>query len=256
MPPDAPVIVVAALLGSVLGSFLNVCIYRLPRNLSLVRPGSACPSCETPIAWYDNVPVVGWLFLRGRCRRCQAPISVQYPLIEMAIATIWGGAAWWYGVTWDGTAAAVFLTLLLGIGLTDAKHYIIPDEFTWGGLGIGLVLGLVRGMPELLDALLGAAVGFALLYGIAWAGERVFRKEAMGGGDIKMMAMVGAFVGWQGVLLSIFAGSLLGTIIFVPISLKTKALVPFGVFLAVGAAVSLLAGQPIYEWYAGYLHGP
>jgi leader peptidase (prepilin peptidase)/N-methyltransferase len=247
--PDWVFIAAAVILGAAFGSFLNVCIYRLPRGESLLHPPSTCPACGTRIAWYDNIPILGWVMLAGKCRRCGARISVQYPLIEILVAALWGCAAWGYGITWQGLSAAVFGTLLLGIAVTDARHYIIPDEFTWGGLVLGLLLGLAGGWPALGQAALGAAVGFGLLYLVAWGGEKVFRKEAMGGGDIKMMAMVGAFVGWQGVLLTIFGGALLGTVIFVPISLRTKKLVPFGVFLAVGAAVSFVAGHAIVEWY-------
>jgi leader peptidase (prepilin peptidase)/N-methyltransferase len=146
-------------------------------------------------------------------------------------------------------------TLLLGIALTDVRHYIIPDEFTWGGLVLGLALALVQGWPALARSLLGAAVGFALLYAIAWGGERLFRKEAMGGGDIKMMAMVGAFVGWQGVLLTVFLGALLGTLIFVPLAWRSGKLVPFGIFLAVGAAATFLAGDTLIAWYVRTILG-
>ena len=239
----------AAVVGGAFGSFLNVCVYRLPKGESVLWPPSTCPSCGRRIAWYDNVPVLGWLVLRGRCRQCRAPIAIQYPLIEALIAALWGAAFWWYGPTWQALSASLFGTILVGITLTDARHYIIPDEFTWGGLVLGLLLSLAGGLPSVGRAVLGAAVGFGLLYGVAWAGEKVFRKEAMGGGDIKMMAMVGAFVGWQGVLLTIFGGALLGTVIFVPISLRTKKLVPFGVFLAAGAAVTFVAGDAIVDWY-------
>jgi leader peptidase (prepilin peptidase)/N-methyltransferase len=249
MIPSGVVIAAAALVGSVVGSFLNVCIYRLPRNQSLIRPPSSCPSCGRRIPWYDNVPVVGWLMLAGRCRRCRAPISPQYPIVEAAVAGLWALAFWRYGVTWHALSGAVFGTILLGIGVTDSRHYLIPDEFTWGGLAIGLGLSLVAGWPGLARALLGAAVGFVLLYAVAWGGEKAFGKEAMGGGDIKMMAMVGSFVGWKGVLLTVFGGALLGTLVFVPISMRTKKLVPFGVFLAAGAAATFVAGDAILTWY-------
>lgn len=249
MPAEWAIVALAAALGSTFGSFLNVCIYRLPREQSLVRPPSSCPSCGQRIPWHDNVPVFGWLLLGGKCRRCRAPISVQYPLIEALVALLWGAAAWGYGLTWHAAAAAVFGTLLLGIAITDARHYIIPDEFTWGGLALGLALALPAGVPALGSALVGAVVGFTLLYAVAWAGEKVFKREAMGGGDIKMMAMVGAFVGWKGVLLTIFGGALFGTLIFVPISLRTKKLVPFGIFLAAGAAVAFVAGNALVDWY-------
>jgi leader peptidase (prepilin peptidase)/N-methyltransferase len=249
VPAEWFFVAVAAALGAALGSFLNVCIYRLPREQSLLRPPSTCPSCGQRIAWYDNVPVLGWLLLGGKCRRCRAPISKQYPLIELLVALLWGAAAWWYGPTWHALAGAVFGTVLLGIAVTDARHYIIPDEFTWGGLVLGLALALPAGLSALGWAAVGAVAGFALLYAVAWAGELALKKEAMGGGDIKMMAMVGAFVGWQGVLLTIFGGALLGTLIFVPISLRTRKLVPFGVFLAAGAAVTFVAGDAIVAWY-------
>jgi leader peptidase (prepilin peptidase)/N-methyltransferase len=248
VPPWAAV-AAAAVVGSAVGSFLNVCIYRLPQGGSLVRPPSTCPSCGRRIAWYDNVPILGWLLLAGRCRQCKAPISAQYPLIEALVAALWGLSVWHFGATWQALSAAIFGTILLGIAITDARHYIIPDEFTWGGLAIGLLLSLTGGLAGLGHAALGAVVGFALLYAVAWAGEKAFGKEAMGGGDIKMMAMVGSFVGWKGVLLTVFGGAVLGTLIFVPISFRTKKLVPFGVFLAAGAALTFVAGDAILDWY-------
>jgi leader peptidase (prepilin peptidase)/N-methyltransferase len=244
-------IVVGALFGAMFGSFLNVCIVRFPLDQSIVHPPSHCPRCGAGIAWYDNVPVLSWLLLRGRCRRCGEPISVQYPLVEVAVALLWAAAAWRYGLTLTALAAAVFGTILLGIAVTDARHYLIPDEYTWGGLVIGLALAFRSGVSGFLAALLGAALGFGLLWFIAWAGERAFKKEAMGGGDIKMMTMVGAFVGWRGVLLTLFGGALLGTIVFVPITLRKRRLVPFGVFLAVAAAVTFVWGEAIVRWYEG-----
>jgi leader peptidase (prepilin peptidase)/N-methyltransferase len=244
-------IVPAALFGAIFGSFLNVCIVRLPLDQSVVHPPSRCPRCGAGIAWYDNVPVLSWLLLRGRCRRCGEPISIQYPLVEVAVALLWALAAWRYGLTLTGLTAAAFGTILLGIAVTDARHYLIPDEYTWGGLAIGLALAFRGGVAGFLAALLGAALGFGLLWFIAWAGERAFKKEAMGGGDIKMMTMVGAFVGWKGVLLTLFGGALLGTLVFVPIALRKRRLVPFGVFLAAAAAVTFVWGEAIVRWYVG-----
>jgi leader peptidase (prepilin peptidase)/N-methyltransferase len=251
-----PLIVGGALLvGLAFGSFLNVCIVRLPHDGSLLRPPSSCPHCRARIAWRDNIPVVSWLLLRGRCRHCGGPISAQYPLIELLVGVLWAGAAFAWGPTLHALAGAVFGTILLGIAVTDARHMLIPDEFTWGGLVLGLAFALGGGGPALVQALLGAAAGFALLYAIAVIGEWVFKEEAMGGGDIKMMAMVGAFVGWQGVLLTVFLGALLGTLIFVPLTLRKKRLVPFGVFLAVGAAAAFVAGDAIVTWYSEFLRG-
>jgi len=246
-------LVVAGLLGSFLGSFLNVCIVRLPLDQSIVRPRSRCPRCGAPIAWFDNIPVISWLALRGRCRHCREPISMQYPLVEVTAAGLWAAAAWAYGVNLHGLTAALFGTILLGIAVTDARHYLIPDEYTWGGLALGLLLALRGGLGGLLSALIGAAAGFVLLYGIAWAGERVFREEAMGGGDIKMMTMVGAFVGWKGVLITLFGGALLGTLVFIPLTLKKRRLVPFGVFLAAAGALTFVFGEAVVRWYEAFL---
>jgi len=158
------------------------------------------------------------------------------------------------GLVVEALRGALFVTLLIGIALTDAREYIIPNEFTWGGLAIGLVLSAVGGVQPLLLAMLGAAVGFAILWLVGTLGTWAFKEEAMGGGDIKMMAMVGSFVGWQGVLLTIFLGALAGTAIFLPLMLLgRKKLVPFGVFLAIGAEITYLVGPALIAWYRRYL---
>jgi leader peptidase (prepilin peptidase)/N-methyltransferase len=226
-----------------------VCIYRWPEGLSVIRPRSRCPACETPIRWHDNLPVVGWLLLRGKCRECGARISIQYPLIELTTASLWVAAVLRHGLGWQALSSALFFTLLLGIALTDARTYIIPDQFTLGGLAIGLALAFAPGGISPLQSVLGAALGLALLWTIAVLGTAIFRKEAMGGGDIKMMAMVGAFLAPPGVLLTIFLGALFGSLIFGPISLKTGKLVPFGIFLALGAGIAEPWGRAIVEWY-------
>jgi leader peptidase (prepilin peptidase)/N-methyltransferase len=250
---DAVIVAGAVLVGLCFGSFLNVCILRLPHDQSLLRPRSTCPQCKQPIAWRDNIPVASWLWLRGKCRWCHKPISAQYPLIEALVGVLFGVSVLAYGASLHAVSAAVFGTLLLGIGITDARHYLIPDEFSLGGLVLGLALALGGGVPGFLQALLGAAVGFGLLWGVAQAGAWVFKEEAMGGGDIKMMAMVGSFVGWRGVLLTVFAGAALGSLIFIPLSIRKKRLVPFGVFLAVGAAVTYVFGDAILAWYGHFL---
>lgn len=248
------VTILAGVVGLMVGSFLNVCIVRLPANQSVVRPRSRCPRCGMSIAWYDNIPVLSWLLLRGKCRGCALPISPMYPGVELLTGAIWALMAWQHPLALEALRGALFFTLLLGIALTDAREYIIPDEFTWGGLAIALLLSLAGGLPTLLPALLGAVTGFGILWLIGFAGHLVLKEEAMGGGDVKMMAMVGAFVGWQGVLLTIFLGALLGTIIFLPISLLgRRKLVPFGVFLSLGAAVTWLAGPAIITWYRAYI---
>lgn len=262
---------VAALFGGILGSFLNVCVYRLPRDESVVRPRSRCPKCGTMIAWYDNVPVASWLVLGGRCRKCREPISPLYPLVELTIALVWAAAAARFGVTPQALATALFVTLLVGILLTDAQHFIIPDEFSLGGLGAGLALSFVTGIG-IARSLVGAAVGFLLLGSVKLAGDLALKKgwiggaavtetlgrdepvSSMGMGDLKMLAMIGAFLGWQGVVASVFLGALTGTIVYLPfVFRKTKPLVPFGIYLAVGALVALVFGNQLVTWYVSAL---
>jgi leader peptidase (prepilin peptidase)/N-methyltransferase len=243
--------------GAVVGSFLNVCILRWPVEESVVRPPSRCPGCGSSISWYDNIPMVSWLLLRGKCRRCGRAISPQYPLIELATALTWGWMAMHVETSFLAIRGAVFFTILLGIAMTDARHYIIPDEFSVGGLVVGILFSLPGGFQEIGGALLGAGLGFSLLWAVGAAGKWMFKEDAMGGGDIKMMAMVGAFVGWKGVILTIFLGALLGTLVFVPLAaLGRKKLVPFGVFLALGAAATYLVGPQVIEWYRSYIGAP
>ena len=251
--------VFGALFGAVIGSFLNVCIVRWgaePKQ-SVVSPPSRCPRCGRRLVWYDNVPVISWLLLRARCRGCGAPISIQYPLIELATGCIWAYMVWRNGPTLEAIRGAVFGTILLGIAMTDARAYIIPDEFTWGGLAVGLVFSAaVAGLSGLGHAAFGAAVGFGLLWAVGTAGTWLFKEEAMGGGDIKMMAMVGAFVGWQGVLLSVFLGAFIGSLIFLPLLLVgQRKLVPFGIFLSIGAAMAYLVGPRLVTWYGNWMMG-
>ena len=250
---NSPVLVAyAGVIGAAIGSFLTVCILRWgaePKQ-SVVRPPSRCPKCGSGLRWFDNVPIVSWLVLRARCRGCGEPISPMYPLIELATALVWAFMVWRFGFGLDALRGAVFATILFGIAMTDARAYIIPDEFSLGGLALGILFALLAGRQALGTALLGAAVGFGLLWLVAVAGEWIFKQEAMGGGDIKMMAMVGAFLGWQGTLLTVFLGALIGSLIFVPLSLMGhKRLVPFGIFLAVGAAATYMVGPAV-------LHGP
>ena len=249
--------VVAGAFGLTIGSFLNVCTLRWPQDESVVFPGSHCPSCGVDIHWYDNVPVLSYFLLGGRCRACKERISIQYPLVELATGLVWAGVFAYGGLSGEAFRGAVFLTILFGISLSDARFYIIPDQFSLGGLVLGGVLAFLPGGLTPLQALLGAVGGFALLRGVPVAGKWMFKKDAMGGGDVKMMAMVGAFLGMSGVLLTIFLGALLGSVIFGPISFKTGKLVPFGIFLAAGAAVAFGWGEAIIGWYlTSVLHTP
>ncbi|MEE9470223.1 MAG: prepilin peptidase [Gemmatimonadota bacterium] len=252
--------VTAGLLGAAIGSFMNVCVHRLPHGESVVRPRSHCPSCGSDIPARDNIPILSWLLLRGRCRGCGERISLRYPLVELVSIGIWVGMALAYGPTLHALSGAVFFTLLLAIAITDARHYVIPDELSIGGLASGLALAVVTelttGMPTIVSSVVGAALGFLLLLGVGLVGDWVFKKPAMGGGDMKMMAMIGAYLGPLGAILTIFLGALAGSLIFGPISLKTGKMVPFGVFLALGAAATFLLGDALIDWYRGtFLHG-
>jgi leader peptidase (prepilin peptidase)/N-methyltransferase len=263
--PRALFLAYAALVGACVGSFLNVCVYRWPEGLSVIRPRSRCPACETPIAWHDNVPVLGWLLLRGRCRACGVRISPQYPLIELVTASLWLAAALRYGLSWQALSAALFFTLLLGISLTDVRTYTIPHEFTIGGGLVGFALSFAPGGISPAQSALGAVVGFGLFYGIGTVMTWYLRwrdrlpeglDTALGGGDIWMMGMVGAYLGLQGVLLTIFLGALAGLVVFVPVQLLTgKRMIPFGVFLALGAAIAEPWGTRIAQWYLRTLGG-
>jgi leader peptidase (prepilin peptidase)/N-methyltransferase len=243
------VTVLAGVLGLLLGSFLNVCTLRWPNDESVVSPPSHCPECDYRLRWYDNVPVLSYLLLRGKCRSCTTSISSQYPVVELATGLIWAGCFMQYGLSVESVRGALLLTILLGIAITDARYYIIPDQFSLGGGALGLALAPFAGGLTTLEAFFGAAVGFGVLFGVAKVGTWLFKKEAMGGGDLKMMAMVGAFLGVPGVLLTLFLGALLGSIVFGPISWKTGKLVPFGIFLAVGAAVTYGWGEALIHWY-------
>lgn len=239
----------AAVLGACAGSFLNVCVARWPGGDSVVSPPSRCDSCAAPVRWFRNIPVLSYLVLRGRCAQCDVRLSPQYPLVEVAVALIWAGMAAQWGTQPEAARGSLFLTILLGIALTDARTYIIPDQFTLGGAAVGLLLAPFAGGPDLTDAALGAGVGFGLLWLIAALGRIVFGKDAMGGGDVKMMAMAGAFLGPAEVVLTLFAGAIIGSIIFGPVSLRTGKLVPFGIFLAVGAGLAYGWGDVVIAWY-------
>ena len=266
---------IAALLGAIFGSFLNVCIARWPKDESVVRPRSRCPGCGGGIAWYDNVPVVSWLLLRGRCRACRAPISWQYPLVEAATAALWVGALWLLGPTVVALRLAIVSTILLGVAVTDAQSYLIPDGFTLNGLavaGIGAIAGAVLGeqLPFAgpWDAILGACTGAGAITIIGWLGEVALKKEAMGYGDATLMAFVGATVGPVRALLCIFLGAAIAAASFLLVVYPIgwwrarragmafePPLVPFGVFLAPAALLTLLFGNALLGWYAGRMLG-
>lgn len=249
---------VVFVLGTFVGSFLNVCIYRLPRGRSIVTPSSRCPSCGTPISFRDNVPILSYLFLGGKCRSCGQRISPRYPFVELLNGVLYAAVLWRVGVGWHTPLYLAFVSALIVITFIDMDYQIIPDSISLPGTAVGIAAGIfILNDPYVAGARLGAintlagsALGFGLYYLIA-----VLSRGGMGGGDIKLMAMIGAFLGWKGVLMTTFAGSVLGSIIGVFLMTAKgkgrKTRIPFGPFLAVGALISLLAGREILHWYLG-----
>ena len=239
----------AAAYGLVLGSFLNVVIYRLPRGMSIVRPRSHCPACGRMVRWYDNVPILSYLALRGRCRSCGAPISPRYPLVEATTGCLLVLAAWRFGVTIEGGLAAVFLLLLLPLALIDLEHQILPDVLTLPGIALGLLGGALSARVPLWNSIAGALLGAAVPYLVIVAYRLLRGVEGMGLGDVKLLAMIGAFLGWQGVLLTLCIGAVAGAAVgLVLIAARRGRLdteLPFGTFLAAAGALVLFAGGPI-----------
>lgn len=244
---------VAAGLGALIGSFLNVCIYRLPRGESIAWPGSHCPACGASIAWYDNVPVISYLRLLGRCANCRVPISLRYPLVEAANAGGYVLILAAFGMTWTAVLYGILFSALLVVTGTDLTHKIIPNVVTVPGIVLGL-FGASTVLPVgPVNALLGVLVGGGILWTLAWASPYLFGKEGMGGGDIKLLAMIGAFLGWKPALLTIMIGSLAGSVIGISLIafrfMKRDEYIPFGPFLVFGALVAMFFAQPLVDWY-------
>jgi leader peptidase (prepilin peptidase)/N-methyltransferase len=247
-------IFIVFILGLAFGSFLNVLIHRLPLGESPFSGRSKCPHCGKVIRSYDNIPLLSFLILRGRCRDCGAGISHRYPLIELVCGLAAAANFQLYGPGIVFLWSTTFLFLLLALGMIDGKHYILPDEITFTGIVLGVGFSLAAGPVSLREAILGSVIGGGFLLLVAWVGGLIAKKEVMGIGDVKMMAMIGAYLGWRGALLTIFLGSLLGTLVFGPISLRRKVLVPFGVFLAAGGCASLYFEGPLIDFYFDIFH--
>jgi leader peptidase (prepilin peptidase)/N-methyltransferase len=256
-------------IGAVFGSFLNVCISRWPEGLSVVRPRSRCPKCGHQIGALENIPIFSWLALRGKCRGCGTRISFQYPLVEILVGLIWLGSFLVFGLTFGAARVAMFVTVLFGIAVTDAKSYLIPDGFTVFGLiwvlvtaFISLFVNETSPFVGPYEAIIGACVGAGAVAIAGWIGEITLKKEAMGFGDVTLMAVVGAAVGPNRALMTIFLGALLGAVAFLGVvypivwlrarSAKTEfspPLIPFGVFLAPAAVIALFWGESFITSY-------
>lgn len=252
--------------GAVLGSFLNVCIHRLPRDKSIVQPPSACPNCQQPIRFYDNIPIVSYILLGGKCRDCHAKISTRYPLVELLTAVLCFVLYRKLGISFEFFVSVLFVALLVVISFIDLDFQIIPDILSIGGLIVGLFLAIFRPFflylhPKfnVLDSLYGVLLGGGVLFIIAYGYKLIAKREGMGGGDIKLLAMIGSFCGIKGVLFSLMAGSLLGTVVGIPVMFAkgkdTKYAIPFGPFLALGAIVYLYQGNAITLYFLNLITG-
>lgn len=274
LPPWLTAIYVFVL-GAVVGSFLNVVIARVPRGESLVKPRSRCPGCRSAIAWYDNVPIVSWLLLRGKCRRCGTRISPRYLVVELAGGLLALACLRQFGLTYRSAALFVFLCALLALTYIDVDHWLLPRRITAPFIGVGLLASLLPGGPGIASSALGAAVGFAALALVGFVAERLLKKEALGGGDVWLLSMIGAWLGLRSLLPVILLASVQGAIVGgLLLALKGRlpepkavgnpevdewtppeGAVPFGPFLAFAGAEFVFFGDRLLDWYLGLLAG-
>ena len=279
--PPALGYIVAGVFGAIIGSFLNVVVHRVPIEESIVFPNSRCPSCGAAIAFYDNIPVLSYIMLGAKCRHCKEHISFRYPAVELLTAALFVAVAWHDGLSAALPFDLVFTSALLALVFIDAEHMILPNVITYPGIVFAVVARVVipyltgtphfedlpslsqstlAGMPiwvtSLVGALIGALLGGGSLWLMGWTWEKLRGVEAMGLGDVKMMFMVGAYLGWRLTILTIFVGVLTGSVIGIFLMIRSgqrnmQMLLPFGVFLGLGAIAALLFGAPIVMWYAG-----
>ena len=273
--------VIAGVFGAIIGSFLNVVIHRVPNDESIVFPNSRCPSCGAVIAFYDNIPVLSYVLLGAKCRKCKEHISFRYPAVELLTAALFIGVAWHDGLSAALPFDLVFVSALLALMFIDKEHQILPDVITFPGIAFSVIAriaipyligrpyfddlpsisqGALAGLPiwvvSLVGAAIGALIGGGSLWLMGWTWEKLRKVEAMGLGDVKMMFMVGGYLGWRLTILTIFIGVLSGSVYGILSMLKEgrfdpQKQLPFGVFLGIGAIAALLFGAPIVEWYAG-----
>lgn len=260
MQLDYIVLSASFFLGAIVGSFLNVVILRLPQeNSSIVFPASHCPSCKTPLCWYENIPIVSYVFLRGKCSHCKTEISLQYPVVELLMALLSCAVFHRFGLTFTASGYFLFCAALLAIIWVDIYHQIIPDRISLPGIALGFLFSFFNANVTWQSSLLGILAGGGILYAIALLYYILRKQQGMGGGDIKLLAMIGAFLGWQSLLFVIFFSSLTGTIVGVAAMVKQKkggaTRIPFGPFLSIAALVYLFFDQQIFYYFRLYMEG-
>ena len=248
------ILILCIVIGLALGSFLNVCIYRIPLKKSILFPNSFCPNCGAKIHAWDNIPLLSFILLKGKCRKCRAKISLQYPLVEFITSALVVITYLHFGWSWEFAAKTILCLLLIAIFFIDLKHRIIPDVITLPGIALGLFFSFFVKSPSVVNALIGILVGGVLFYLSAVLGELLFKKESMGGGDIKLAMMLGAFLGWQKILLVFLLSALLGTIVGTTALLFSKnvketRMIPFGPFLALGSILAIFLGDMLISVY-------
>ena len=279
--PPVLIYIISGVFGAIIGSFLNVVVHRVPREESIVFPNSRCPSCGATIAFYDNIPVLSYVVLGGRCRGCSIRISPRYPAVELLTAVLFVVVTWHDGISVALPFDLIFMTAIVALVFIDAEHMILPDVITYPGMAFAvaariaiplltktphfddvpsLMQGTLAGMPiwvvSLVGAVIGALIGGGSLWLMGWTWEKLRGIEAMGLGDVKMMFMVGAYLGWRLTILTIFVGVLSGSLIGIVLMARQRErdmqmLLPFGVFLGLGSIAALLFGAQIVAWYAG-----
>lgn len=243
------------LFGAIVGSFLNVCIYRLPAGESVVTPRSRCGACKTPVRAIDNIPILSYLLLRGRCRACKTAISVRYPLVEALTGVAALATFVVFGPTLQAFILFAFLCALIVVSMIDLDHQIIPNVISVPGIAIGFAAALLVGQPSWRASLAGLLLGGGVLWGVSETYYRLTGREGMGFGDVKLLAMIGAFLGWQAIPVTLLLASLTGTLIGVAVMLArgsdSRTPIPFGPFLAAGAVCALFFGDALIHWYLG-----
>jgi len=248
--------IIIFILGLVIGSFSNVCIYRIPKNESIVFPASHCTSCQTPIKAMDNIPVLSYFLLKGKCRNCGEKFSIRYPIVEFLTGVVYILIFLIYGRNLQTLIYAILSSALIIISFIDLDEQIIPDEISLPGIVLGFLISFFVPYISYFNSLFGILTGGGIIFLIALAGLVIFKKEAMGGGDVKLAAMIGAFIGWRYIILSLFIGFFIGAvtgIVLILSKVKNKDdIIPFGPFIVLGSILTILWGKDLLSWYFGY----